>query len=518
VTAGTVTGPVRLRSGLAVGRSVGGVEVFRGIPFAEPPVGPLRYARPVPPRPWDGTRPCVDDGPRSVQGSARRGEDRSKVDQSEDCLYLNVWTPGLGDGGRPVVVYVHGGGYVIGSGSEPFLSGDNFARSGVVFVTFNYRLAALGFLHLDQLFDGLEGTGNLGLWDTLRALEWVRDNIAAFGGDPANVTLAGHSSGGISTVALLGTPEAAGLFARAVPISSASGHSWIDSGSATAVAQRVLDAVGLRAGDLDGLLAAPAEQLSLSGGLYNDLYGVAGGHPFEPVVDGGLITAPSIESIRAGAGAGVDLLIGHMEEEFRLCVFDDRGEVRDSPLNMGVTSEGFDWLRLLAHTGRSEEEITAVYRRSLLEAGRDVTAPELFAQAASDLVMLNPGAALAEAHGGRSYVYRFAWRPPAGDGRVGACHGVDIPYFFGHLDAAFWAAMYQGRADAHLAHAYQAAIVAMASTGDPHHDGLPAWPTYDVDDRAVMVFDTECRVVGDPDGERRRLFEGSPAYGYVRPG
>jgi para-nitrobenzyl esterase len=235
-------------------------------------------------------------------------------------------------------------------------------------------------------------------------------------------------------------------------------------------------------------------------------------------MDGDLITAPSIESIQAGAGAGVDLLVGHMEEEFRLCVFDDRGEVRDPPLNMGVTSAGFDWLRLLAHTGRSEEEITAVYRRSLRAAGRDVTAPELFAQAASDLVMFNPGAALAEAHHGRCYLYRFAWRPPAGEGRVGACHGIDIPYFFGHLDAAFWAALYQGRPDAQLAHAYHAAIVAMATTGRPAHDGLPAWPTYDGTDRSVMIFDTTCRLVSDPDGERRRLFEGSPPYGYVKPG
>jgi para-nitrobenzyl esterase len=516
--AGMGAGPVRLRSGLAVGYRHDGVDIFKGIPYAQPPIGPQRYRKPLPPEPWEGTRNCVDFGPHSLQGSARRGQDRAILTQSEDCLYLNVWSPGLDDAGRPVVVYVHGGGYVIGSGSEPFLSGEGFARCGVVFVTFNYRLAALGFLHLDQLFDGLEGTGNLGLYDTLRALEWVRDNIAALGGDASNVTLAGHSSGGVSTVALMGTPQAAGLFARAVPISSASGHSWIGSDAATAVARRVLDTAGVRMGDLDGLLATPAAQLGLSADLYNDLYDVAGGHPFEPVLDGDLITVPSIEAIRAGAGAGVDVLVGHMEEEFRLCVFDERGEVRDPPLNMGVTAAGFDWLRLLAHTRRTDEEVTAVYRRSLLEAGRDVTSPELFAQAASDLVMLNPGAALAEAHHGRTWMYRFAWRPPAGDGRVGACHGVDIPYFFGHLDAAFWAAMYQGQADARLAHTYQAAIVAMATTGRPGHDGLPAWPAYDVEDRSVMVFDTECRLVSDPDGERRRLFEGSPPYGYVRPG
>jgi para-nitrobenzyl esterase len=515
---GTVAGPVRLRSGLVSGRRRGGVDVFEGIPFAEPPVGPLRYRKPRPPRPWEGVRPCVDAGPRCVQGSARRGREPSTVAQGEDCLYLNVWTPGPADAERPVIVYVHGGGYVIGSGSEPFLSGESFARSGCVFVTFNYRLAALGFLHLDRLFDGLEGTGNLGLHDTVRALEWVRDNITAFGGDPSDVTLTGHSSGGISTVALLGAPRAAGLFTRAVPISSASGHSWIDSDAATAVASHVLDTAGLRAGDLDGLLAAPAARLALSGDLYNDLYGVAGGHPFEPVIDGDLLTVPSIESIRAGAGAGVDLLIGHMEEEFRLCVFDERGEVRDPPLNMGVTAAGFDHLRLLAHTGRSEEEIDAVYLRSLLEAGRDVTAPELFALAASDLVMFNPGTALAEAHHGRSYLYRFAWRPPAGDGRVGACHGIDIPYFFDHLDAAFWSALYQGRGDTRLARRYHGAVVAMAATGRPGHEDLPVWPAYDVEDRSVMIFDTECRLVSDPDGDRRRLFDGSPPYGYVRPG
>ena len=336
--------------------------VFRGVPYARPPVGPLRYRKPLAPEAWEGVRPCESFGARSLQGSARRGQAPRVAHQSEDCLYLNLWTPALDDGARAVIVYVHGGGYVVGSGSEEFQDGTAFAADDVILVTFNHRLAALGFLDVDELFDGLQGTGNLGLHDTVRVLEWVQENIAAFGGDPDRVTLAGHSAGGVTTSALLGSKRAQGLFSRAIPISSASGHSWIEPDAATAVARRVLQTIGVAPGDREDLLGRPAEQLILSGELYNELYDVAGGHPFEPVLDGDLLEAPSIESIRAGAGADVPLLVGHMAEEFRLCVFDDQGEVRDPPLSMGVRADGFDHRSLTRPTGLPERTVLDVYR------------------------------------------------------------------------------------------------------------------------------------------------------------
>ena len=504
-------------AGLVSGVRERGAIAFKGVPYAEAPIGHLRYSLPQAPRPWEGVRPCGTTAPRSMQGSARRGQAAVQLRQSEDCLYLNVWTPAL-DGARPVVVYVHGGGYVLGSGSEDFQAGDAYAGDDVILVTFNHRLSALGFLHIDELFDGLEGTGNLGLYDTIRVLEWVQDNIASFGGDPARVTIAGHSSGGVTITALLASPLARGLFRGAIPISSASGHSWIESDTATAVARTVLESLDIVAGDLDGLLGRPAESLVLAPELLHELYSVAGGHPFSPVVDGRLLSGPPIEAIRDGAGADVDLLVGHMDEEFRLCIFDDNGQVRNPPLNMGVTSDGFEHWRLAAATGLPSDAVLEVYERSLQARGREVSDPEIFSMMASDVVMLNPGAALAVAHQaqrrGATWAYRFAWRPPAGGGKVGACHGIDIPYFFEHLDAPFWAPLYQGQGNATLATRYRKAMTSMATTGSPGHADLPVWPPYSADRRATMVFAEECAVVDDPDGDRRRLWDNAPPYGY----
>lgn len=509
---------VTTTAGRVEGRRTGDVDAFLGVPFAAPPVGPLRYALPQPPAPWDGVRPCVTFGANCPQGTSRPTADTRyplPEPQDEDCLVLNVWTPATDDGRddtvqRPVFVYVHSGGYFLGTPDSAYLEGSTFARDDVVFVSVHYRLNGLGFLHLDELFDGLRGTGNLGLHDVVRALEWVQENIAAFGGDPGRVTLGGHSAGGLTTCALLAAPRAKGLFHRAVPISSASGQSTIDATTATAVARRVLAEVGIRPGDLDALRAAPARQLVVPNHIVPELYDIAGGHPLDPVADGDLLAGRVIDVLREGAGSEVDLLIGVMAEEHRVIVFDERGELRDEPVSMGVSAAGLDWAGLLPERPRAEVE--AVYRRSLERAGREVTDADVFAAAATDLVMHVPSTDAADAHsghGGRTWAYRFAWSPP---GRTGAQHGTDIPFFMDRPDTPEWRHLFHGRAPAALARAYHDAVVAMAAHGDPGHAGLPAWPRYDPERRATMIFDESCTVLEDPEGERRALFAGSRGY------
>lgn len=514
---------VTTTAGTIQGHLDDGVAVFKGVPYAAPPVGPLRYALPVPPEPWDGVRTCTTFGANCPQGTSRHTEDTRyplPQPQDEDCLFLNVWTPAAaGDlrdqEPRPVFVYVHSGGYFLGTPDSPYLDGSTFANDDVVFVSIHYRLNGLGFLYLDELFEGLRGTGNLGIHDVVRVLEWVQENIAGFGGDPSRVTLGGHSAGGLTTCSLMASPRAKGLFHRAVPISSASGHSTIAADLATRVAERVLREVGVRPGDLDALRSVPARSLVVPNRIVRELHEIAGGHPLDPVADGDLLSGRAIDALREGAGSEVDLLIGVMAEEHRVIVFDEDGEVRTEPLSMGVSSAGLDWAGILGQTQHSREEIAAVYRRSLERSGRAVTDADVFAAAATDFVMHVPSTDAADAHsahGGRTFAYRFAWRPPAGGGRIGAQHGTDIPFFAARPNTPEWRHLFHGQAPEALGRAYHDAIVAMATHGNPGHAGLPEWPRHDQERRATMIFDEPCSVVEDPEGERRQLFAGTRGY------
>ncbi len=510
---------VTTTAGRVQGYLDGEIAVFKGVPYAAPPVGELRYAKAVPPVPWDGVRPCVTYGANALQGSSRETADTRyplPQPQDEDCLFLNVWTPAADPGANlPVFVYVHSGGYFLGTPDSDYLDGSTFARDGVIFVSIHHRLNGLGFLYLDELFDGLHGTGNLGITDVIRVFEWVQENIVAFGGDPSRVTVGGHSAGGLTTCSLMASPLAKGLFHRAVPISSASGHSTITADLATKVAQRVLREVGIRPGDLDALRSAPARSLIVPNRIVKELYQIAGGHPLDPVADGDLLTGRAIDALRDGAGSDVDMMIGVMSEEHRVIVFDENGELRAEPVSMGVRAEGLDWEAIFSQTDRSRDEIAAVYRRSLEASGREFTDADVFAAAATDFVMAVPTADAADAHsahGGTTYSYRFAWRPPAGGGRVGAQHGNDIPFFADRANTPEWRHLFHGQAPESLGRVYHEAIVAMATHGNPGHAGLPEWPRYDEERRTTMIFDDPCTVVEDPEGERRSLFAGTRGY------
>ncbi len=254
-TATTVAGKVR-------GEAIPAGVAFRGIPFAEPPIGTRRFLPPDTCIAWDGVRDCTAFGPicPQVQHAEEAGGIFTALGiepTDEDCLFLNVWTPAVDHGLRPTMVWVHGGSLTSGSGSSWLYDGASFARDGVVMVSLNYRLHAFGFLYLHELFDEAEGTGNLGILDQIAALEWVRGNIAEFGGDPDNVTIFGESAGGMSVGTLMGTPAASGLFRRAIAQSGAAQHN-ISPSAAGRVTQRVLELLEVTPGDWDALRAAPS--------------------------------------------------------------------------------------------------------------------------------------------------------------------------------------------------------------------------------------------------------------------
>src|SRR5437870_2860696 len=314
---------VRTRQGMVRGAMTEGVAVFKGIPYAAPPFGDNRFQPPRPHEPWDGVREALNYGPTVPKPPYFPPFDAFLPEPAipgEDCLNLNIWTPDVGGTGLPVMVWIHGGAFSNGSGAIPSYDGSRFARDGVVCVTINYRLGADGFLYLD------DGVSNLGLLDQIAALTWVQENIAAFGGDPNNVTIFGESSGGMSVATLMAMPRATGLFRRAIAQSGA-GHHVISPATAQRIGQYLAEKLGVEPAreaigtvPIKRLVQAQQElRMEISANPSPVRWGEVAANlmPFEPVVDGDLLLARPIDSIAAGASANIDVLVGNNADEFR---------------------------------------------------------------------------------------------------------------------------------------------------------------------------------------------------------
>ncbi|MEX2393967.1 MAG: carboxylesterase/lipase family protein [Actinomycetota bacterium] len=471
---------------------------FRGIPFAAPPIGTLRWKAPQPHPTWDDVRDATQWGPTCPQtvGTMERmgGADVRSLPPMDEaaCLTLNVFTPALDDEPRPVMVWIHGGAFTTGSNRIPWYSGHNFTRDGVVVVTINYRLNAFGFLHLEELFgDDFSGSGTSGIRDQIAALTWVRDNIANFGGDPTNVTIFGESAGGMSVGTLLASPKASGLFHKAIPQSGAA-HTNLRSTVAAKVAGAFCEHAGVTPGDTDALLALTQEQVvtaveqlqaSITAGLQlGDDEGLR--LAFQPVVGDDALPTRAIDAVREGSANGVPTLVGTTLEEFKL-------------FSLGMKPES-------AERAVQPGEIADAYGAKVGGEALDVlNAIE------TDRVFRIPAIRLAEAQvasGAPTWMYRFDWKSSAFGGRLGACHALEIPFAFDNLDAPGVNVFTGGTAPQSVATQMHAAWVAFAKTGDPNTSELPAWPTYDRGDRATMLFDETSSLCSDPDGDLRELW------------
>ena len=317
---------VTTRSGQVRGSVVEGVNTFKGIPYAAPPFGNRRFRPPQPVEPWGGVRDALTYGATVPKPPYFPPFDVLLPEPAipgEDCLNLNIWSPELGQANLPVMVWIHGGAFANGTGAISIYDGSRFARDGVVCVTINYRLGVDGFLYLG------DGNANLGLLDQIAALEWVQENIRAFGGDPGNVTIFGESAGGMSVGTLLTMPRAAGLFRRAIAESGA-GHYAISPDSALRISQHLAKKLGIEPTEA-AIAAVPTNrllqaQVELSGDVFNNpnpaLWGEVAANlmPFEPVIDGDTLPARPIDRIAAGVGANVDVMVGTNAEEYRLFV------------------------------------------------------------------------------------------------------------------------------------------------------------------------------------------------------
>lgn len=509
-------GVVRVASGLVSGGERDGVRAYLGIPYAAPPVGDLRWRPPQPPASWDGIRACDEYGPACPQPAGLDTSFFPLGETDEDCLFLNVWTPASGGltGANdvtagadeasparthrlPVMVWIHGGGFANGSGSIAVYDGRNLARLGVVVVTINYRLGALGFLaHPELTWEDPQGaSGNYGLLDQIAALEWVRDNIAGFGGDPGNVTVFGESAGGMSICDLMVSPRAEGLFARAIVQSGP-----FDSRGAGMAAVRSpaeAEAAGRRLSRRLGCAGEPDELAVLRAVPVGDLVDAAektveripGGVGFGPVVDGVVLPGEPAALFAEGELHDVDLLVGANADEANLF--------------------------LLGMRDRTPAQLTAFVRRlykpyadevlTLFPTSEYGSRAAALSKAVTVMGFLAPArfaAASVARAGGDAYLYHFARRPPAA-GDLGAFHGLEIPYVFGN--PALTLDVTEG-VDGELSAAMMRYWVAFARGGDPN--GLstdadrsppsPFWPPYEPASDRCLVLDTRIRAAPAP--------------------
>jgi len=485
---------VETRQGRIRGEQKRGVGVWRAIPYAEPPLGELRFLPPRPPRAWDGERDGTRYSAVAMQSRDPRVAMMSGITDamamSEDCLQLDVYAPTTDGAPRPVLVWIHGGAFVMGAGSLPLYSGVGFAsRHDLVVVTVNYRLGLLGLMYLGELGGERYAHGNVTLLDQLAALHWVRDNIAAFGGDPAQVTVMGESAGAISIANLLGMPAARNLFQRAILESGASPLLVPTREDATALAREALDALGV---GLDTLAQVPAERIVA---VQEQLARTRGLATFAPYVDGVTLPQPPIDTVRSGEGAPVPLLVGYNRDEWTL--FDlFLGE----PLTQLVIGQ------VRGRLGPFAELAHAAYRAARPEH----SAHQAWVDVLGELSFRIPQIRLAEAQAARApvHMYRFDWASSAFEGRLGAAHAMELPFVWNRLDNPLTRVLLGGDAPGalELAAAMHDTWAAFVRTGDPNGAGLPAWPAYDARRRATLIIDRASRVVDDPDSATRTIW------------
>jgi para-nitrobenzyl esterase len=486
----------RTRAGPVRGAVNDGVLVFKGVRYGAD-TGPRRFQPPVPPAPWTEVGSALDYGAASPQ----RGREAASA-MGEDCLFLNVWTPALRDGAkRPVMLYIHGGAYSTGSGSAPLYDGTRLARRGdVVVVTVNHRLNAFGYAYLARLVPELADSGNAGQLDLVLALQWVRGNIAEFGGDPGRVMLFGQSGGGAKIATLMATPAAGGLFHRAATMS---GQQVTASGPGNATRRTLawLDALKLKPEQAAEVRTLPVERLLEAQGAEDPVLGF-GGLYFGPVLDERTLKRHPFYPDAPALSAKVPMIIGNTHDETRAFIGGD-------PTNWTVTWDG-----LPAKLGQQNMRVDIdpalvieTYRRLYPAYSPSDVLFSATTAARSWRAAIIEAEARAQA-GTPAWAYEVDWVSPKDGGRLKAPHMTDIPLVFDNVAAPGSRA--EGPTAQPMAERMSEAFIAFARTGDPNCKAIPRWEPYSLQRRQTMVFDNATRLVDDPRGAERRLFEKVP--------
>ena len=478
-------------------------QAFLGIPFAKPPTGARRFGAPQAAPSWSGVRPANAFGYSSIQGTHPVPGMAASGPRNEDCLYLNVYTPAADHAKRPVLFWIHGGGFVLGSGSEALYDGGPLATRGdIVVVAIHYRLGALGYLYLGgHGGDAWGATANAGQLDQIAALEWVRDNIAAFGGDPSNVTIAGESAGSMACATLLAMPAARGLFKRAI-LQSGAANNIGNAETGTKLAAAVLDKLGITEQNASKILDVSADdilkaQLAVSAG---------GGLPFAPIVDGKTVPVNPLEAVSTGAARDIDVIIGSNRDEAKLFVAVQREAIDDAKLIERVQ-------RIIPKRAAARaSDLVRAYRESRTALKLPSTNLDILDAITGDEMFRIPSIRLAEAqrkHQPRTHMYLFTFESPARRGALGACHALELAFMFGTLDAPTQDKFAgKGPVVDRLSSNMMDAWINFTRGGNPSHPGIGTWSAYDATDRATMIFGRESKLERAPFEDERKAWDG----------
>jgi para-nitrobenzyl esterase len=491
---------VNTNYGRIEGYRVKGIDVFKGIPYAKPPVGNLRFKPPVELDSWDGVLKANEYKSCPYQGYSQLEEWFGKLEpESEDCLNLNIWTPSCDDQKRPVMVWIHGGAFITGGGINPGYEGLNLSKRGdVVVVTINYRLGVLGFLYLP------DKTVNVGLLDQVSALRWIHKNIENFGGDPDNITIFGESAGGYSVITLPVVPQAKGLFHRVIAQSAP----YIDPEISEKTTRGFMRILKIKNGDLEELSQIPPEKIidAQNKFMEKDPTNILA---FRPIIDGVVVPKHPLKAFREGECKDLDLIIGTNLDEAKLFT------ALEPSINNMIESGGENALVMYMSTlkinpGQSKE-IIKIYRAAR-EGKASVEPIELFNAILTDVMFRIPSIRLAEAqskYNPNTYSYIFTYKSPQFSGKLGSPHAIEIPFVFNTLDNPNWGNfVHNGETEQEISQKIMNSWISFAKAGNPNHENLPTWPGYSIDNRATMIIGEECTVSNAPYDEERKAWTG----------
>ena len=478
---------IETKSGKIQGYKENGIEIFKGIPYAEPPVEELRFSPPVAKKQWDDVLDATEYGNCAYQGYTQLEDFIGKLQpESEDCLNLNIWTPSVDNKKRPVMFWIHGGSFIFGGGIDPMYDGSALVQRGdVVVVTINYRLGALGYLYIPGV------TANVGYLDQILALKWVHDNIEQFGGDPNNITIFGESAGGYSVVALAAMPSVRGLFNRIIAQSAPA----IDSKVTKKPSKKLMRMLGVEKGDFNALRNISPEKIinAQNKFLAEDSTTLLA---FRPLIDGETLPIHPLKAFQDGDCKDIELMIGTNLDEAKLFTALDP-EIRK------MTNDGGEKL-LIGYFGRLGIDITKskamidVYKQAR-EGNFSIEPKELLNALMTDYIFRISTIHILEAqskHQPNTYNYLFTWPSPAFNGDLGASHALELPFVFNTLNDPGFEVFVGKSPDLNaISHKVMDAWIAFARTGNPNCNGIPKWPSYDIEKRSTMLIDHEFKVV-----------------------
>ena len=465
------------------GELVNGVRVFRGVPFAQPPVGPLRFKPPAPTAPWSGVREATVFAASAMQHLAAG----TTLSVSEDCLYLNIWAPS-GKGPFPVYVFIHGGSYSGGSATNPGFDGTVFARDGIVFVTVAYRLGVFGFTDLEPLLGkGYASSANNGIRDLVASLEWVNANIAAFGGDPSRVTIGGQSAGAKAVATLLAVPQANTLFRSGIS-ESGGGERAFTKAEAAAVGEVFGEVWRKQQGAMESLRTAPAEAIVAAQDSFTAKLPYRA--PFRPQIGADFLPARPVDVVAARSCKGRRLLIGTNRDEGASFI-GPHPDVDPTSKNLSVM-DGKRFAAVLAGYKTVYPEMSDAERRVLAYTAAEWMVHSVrFANAFT-------------ASGGDAWMYLVDYTEPSGRMAGEAFHGIEVPLVWERMDAG----QKQDLTAAPLPREFHQAWVSFIKGNPPAAEGLPPWPRYDARTRSTMILDAQSKVEQRPEEAELRLWDG----------